>query len=343
MLGSLKSTTCPLTWIVTDGSVGAEAQGIAVAEAIGFPFSLKRVQARGVLRWIPRRLQLRLDPCRLLSFVVSNEPLGPPWPKVILSIGRRSVPIALALKRLSEPRAFAVHIQDPKVPAYYFDWIAAPSHDAFNGPNVLTTLGSMHSVTPERIAKARRGFAELIQTLPRPRVTVLLGGQSRAFSFTADDAARFGTSLARLARENGGSLLVTASRRTAPEAVAALSKTIAAVPNYVWNGKGENPYFALLGFADAIVVTEDSVNMVTEAAGTGKPVYVQQLRGRSRRNARFHALMQGAGVTRPFNGRLESWSYTPINDTEVVACVIRRALGLDRPDVEKPRIAEPES
>ena len=81
--------------------------------------------------------------------------------------------------------------------------------------------------------------------------------------------------------------------------------------------------------ADAIVVTEDSVNMVTEAAGTGKPVYVQRLKGRSNRLGRFHELMQERGATRPFAGKIESWSYVPINDTEVVAGVIRRALGLE--------------
>jgi uncharacterized protein len=102
------------------------------------------------------------------------------------------------------------------------------------------------------------------------------------------------------------------------------------VPHFVWNGTGDNPYFALLGLADAIVVTEDSVNMVTEAAGTGKPVYVQALQGRSARLARFHRLMRERGATRPFVGRLESWAYAPINDTELVAAPIRRALGLER-------------
>ena len=94
----------------------------------------------------------------------------------------------------------------------------------------------------------------------------------------------------------------------------------------MWDGTGDNPYFAFLALADAIVVTEDSVNMVTEAAGTGKPVYVQALPGRSARLARFHRLMQERGATRPFEGRLESWSYAPINDTEMVASAIRRAL-----------------
>jgi len=77
------------------------------------------------------------------------------------------------------------------------------------------------------------------------------------------------------------------------------------------------------------VATEDSVNMVTEAAGTGKPVYVQALKGRSRRLARFHAVMQERRATRPFEGRLETWSYAPINDTEVVTSAIRSALHIE--------------
>jgi hypothetical protein len=100
------------------------------------------------------------------------------------------------------------------------------------------------------------------------------------------------------------------------------------VPHLIWDGTGDNPYHAFLAHSDAIVVTEDSVNMVTEAAGTGKPVFVQSLSGNSRRLARFHALMREAGATRPFTGRLESWSYTPINDTERVARKVRQALGL---------------
>ncbi len=89
------------------------------------------------------------------------------------------------------------------------------------------------------------------------------------------------------------------------------------------------PISLILSLADAIVVTEDSVNMVTEAAGTGKPVYVQSLPGRSTRLSRFHALMRDRGATRPFEGHLESWSYAPINDTELVASAVRRALGLE--------------
>ena len=314
-------------WIVTDGSVGMEAQGIAVAEAVGLPHTLKRVRVNGGMRLIPARLQIYVPPTLLLGYVTSNEPLAPPWPRLLISIGRRSVPIALALKQVA--KAFALHIQNPKVPKHRFDLIAAPVHDGYTGDNVVNTFGAVHSVTAARLAGAARGFAASIDPLPRPRIAVLLGGESQAFGFPPELAASFGAKLAEAARDSGGSQLVTPSRRTSPEALRALAGTIAGVPNFVWDGNGENPYYAFLASADAIVVTEDSVNMVTEAAGTGKPVYVQRLKGSSNRLGRFHQLMQERGATRPFAGKIESWSYVPINDTEVVAGVIRRALGLE--------------
>jgi len=320
------------TWIVTDGSVGMEAQGIAVAEAVGFPYSLKRVRVTGAMRLVPARLQIYVPPRRLLRSVTSNEPLAPPWPRLIISIGRRSVPIALALKSVAKAsglRVFALHIQNPKVPKQRFDLIAAPLHDGYTGNNVINTFGAVHSVTPKRLAEAARSFAAKIEHLPRPRIAVLLGGDSAAFSFPPDLAASFGASLAEAARDRGGSLLVTPSRRTSPEALRALVAPIGSVPHFVWDGTGENPYFAFLATADAIVTTEDSVNMVTEAAGTGKPVYVQRLKGSSTRLGRFHELMRERGATRPFAGKIESWSYAPINDTELVAQAIRRALGLE--------------
>lgn len=315
------------TWIVTDGSVGMEAQGIAVAEAVGLPYSLKRVRVRGAMRLVPARLQISVAPERLLRSVTSNEPLAPPWPRLIISIGRRSVPIALALKSVA--KAFALHIQNPRVPKHRFDLIAAPIHDGYTGDNVVNTFGAVHSVSAQRLAGAGKNFAAKIATLPRPRIAVLLGGESQAFSFPPELAASFGATLAHAASNSGGSLLVTPSRRTSPGALRALTTTISTVPHFVWDGTGDNPYYAFLATADAIVVTEDSVNMVTEATGTGKPVYVQRLKGSSTRLGRFHELMRERGATRPFAGKIESWSYTPINDTELVAGVIRRALGLE--------------
>jgi mitochondrial fission protein ELM1 len=163
-------------------------------------------------------------------------------------------------------KAFVPHIQNPKVPRQRFDLIAAPLHDGYTGANVINTFGAVHSVTPKRPAEAAQSFAARIEPLPRPRIAVLLGGDSAAF-----------------------------------------------IP----------------ATADAIVTAEDSVNMVTKATGTGKPVYVQRLKGSSTRLGRFHELMRERGATRPFAGKIESWSYVPINDTELVAAAMRRSLGLE--------------
>lgn len=329
LIAASRKARAEKTWIVTDGSAGMEAQGIAVAEAVGLPFSLKRVRGQGPLHFVPAPLQLLVPPALLLRNVETNEPLEAPWPRLVISIGRRSGPIALAVKRLADPPAFAVHIQNPKVPARLFDLVAAPVHDHFAGANVIATFGAVHSVTPERLAEAGKSFVPRIDSLPHPRIAVLLGGESQAFSFPPDAAKGFGAKLAKLARDTGGSLLVTPSRRTHAGSLAALAGAIASVPHFVWDATGDNPYFAFLALADAIIATEDSVNMVTEAAGTGKPVYIQALAGRSTRIARFHALMRERGATRPFEGQLESWTYTPVNDTELVASAIRQGLGLE--------------
>ena len=325
-----KPARAETTWVITDGSVGMEAQGIAVAEAVGLQFTLKRVRPKGALRLVPTPLQILMPGKTLLRAVDTCDPLEPPWPRLVISIGRRSVPVALAIKRLSG--AYALHIQNPKVPAGLFDLVATPVHDNFQGPNVITTFGAVHGVTPERLAEAGKSFAPRIEALPHPRIAVLLGGKSGAFSFGPEVATEFGAKLANLARETGGSLLVTPSRRTNPDTLAALSSAIADAPHFVWDGAGDNPYFAFLSLADSIIATEDSVNMVTEAAGTGKPVYVQTLPGRSTRLSRFHELMRERGATRPFEGHLESWSYAPVNDTELVASAIRRALDLESKD-----------
>ena len=306
-----------------------EAQGIAVAEAVGLPYSLKRVRDKGGLRFVPARLQIYLRPARLLGTVASNEPLAPPWPHLIISIGRRSVPVALALKDVANP--YALHIQNPKVPKHRFDLIAAPIHDGYTGDNVVNTFGAVHSVTAERLAGAVTSFAARIDPLPRPRIAVLLGGESQAFSFPPELAASFGATLAEAARDSGGSLLVTPSRRTSPEALRALAATIAGVPRFVWDGAGENPYYAFLAGADAIVVTEKLRQHGHRGGRHRQAGLCPAAQGQFSAARPVSRIDAERGATRRFAGKIETWSYAPINDTELVASVIRRALGLDTP------------
>jgi len=319
------------TWVLTDGTIGMENQGLAVAEAVGLPVITKRVRRTGPWRHLPTGLQLAIPPAVRLQHVdPKGDSLVPPWPRLIVSVGRHSVALALAVRRLSNGQTFAVHIQNPKVPLRLFDLITAPLHDALTGENVVTTLGAPHRITAARLAAQGGAFERAIADLPHPRVTVLLGGNSKAFRFAADEANTLADDLVRLHLKTGCSFLVTPSRRTGDLVTGILRERLANLPAVVWDGADPNPYFGYLALADAVVATSDSVNMVTEAAGTGKPVYVYPLPGRSRRFARFHAEMERSGATRPFVRAeaegLASWRYTPINETARIAEAIRARL-----------------
>ena len=141
--------------------------------------------------------------------------------------------------------------------------------------------------------------------------------------------AEIADALAALLSENGGSLLLTPSRRTGERAITLLRARLGGFPGAIWDGGGDNPYFAYLALADALLVTADSVSMISEAAATGKPVHILDLDGGNAKFSRFHAAMRGAGITRPFSGRIESWSY-PIRDDTARAGAALRALVLTR-------------
>lgn len=293
-----------------------ENQSIAVAEALELPFEVKRIQTRLPWRWLP----MRLRPTRL-SIVHEDDrgKLIAPWPRFLISTGRHSVPIAQAIRQASLGRTFCIHIQDPKVPIHRFDLIAAPEHDGLEGENVVTTRGAPHRVTPERLdAEANASRAD-VESLPRPWVTLLVGGNSKAFRLSPEQTKKICRQIAQTINAVGGSIFVTPSRRTGAENEKIIQQELSGLPGRIWDGTGPNPYFAYLGLADTILVTEDSVNMVTEAAGTGKPVYTIAIQGHSKRFQTFHDSMRKSGITRPFESVLDSWTYDPVNDRQKIA------------------------
>jgi len=126
--------------------------------------------------------------------------------------------------------------------------------------------------------------------------------------------------------EGGAGLMITTSRRTGAEAEAILRTKLSGPNVEIWSGAGENPYFGYLGLADHILVTADSVSMITEASASGKPVQVLPLEGGSKKFERFHEAMRAAGITRPFDGSLQSWDYTPQDDTGAAGARIRQIM-----------------
>lgn len=305
----------PLTvWAVSDGRAGIEAQAVGLAEAIARKrparIVVKRVGWRGRtsrlpwwLVWLPRR------------WLTPESEITPPWPDLWVAAGRATLPLSIRLKKWSGGKTYVVQIQDPRVPAHMFDLVIPPKHDRLTGDNVVPITGSPHRVSQARLDAEYDKFKDVIEALPRPRVAVLLGGKSKAFDLSVERAAQMAHEIQLPLEQEGGSLLMTFSRRTPEPARALLTARLRDLPGIIWDGEGPNPYFAFLAAADYILVSEDSTNMATEAASTGKPVFILKMEGHSLKFRLFHEELERQGAARPYGGAFHGWTYEPVDET----------------------------
>lgn len=311
------------TWVVSDGHAGNVRQARALARALG-----AAVERELDLR--PGRLARWLAPRRWPG---AQGAFGPEFaralqapPALAIGCGRQA---ALATRLLRARGARAVQILDPRLHPRHWDLVIAPEHDGLHGDNVLTLLGSLHPVDDAWLAEARARFPAFAQ-LPSPRIALLIGGSSRHARF---GAAQLDVLLAlletALAREQG-SLLLTASRRTDPALLPALRALAARWPAVRWLGAddGENPYPGLLAYADRIVCTADSVNMVSEACATPAPVFVFDPGHVAGRPRRFLDALLARGRIRAMDAALAPFHAEPLRETARVAGEVQHRLGL---------------
>ena len=317
---ALASTSC---WVVTDGRAGIENQALGLAEAIARKTDLnvtkKVVEIDEPWRSIP--YQLWGDPFSRLSR--DQSLLRPPFPDIWIGCGRLSVPLTMALKQRA-PEVFTVQLQAPRAPAGKFDLIVPPHHDGLSGSNIVSTLGALHRVTDSKLEAEAKRVAPLVAELPTPRVAVLVGGVSKHGKIDDVRARRLVRRLNKL-QMSGVGLMITTSRRTPAYLAEQLERLRGLEGVFLWNACGsekvDNPYFGLLGLADHIIVTADSVNMATEAGYTGKPVHVYYWtkKGLDKKLATFHASLEECGVARQYRGKLPHWSYKRLDETSRLA------------------------
>src|ERR1700720_3738701 len=289
----------PIAWVLHDGKAGMASQALGLAEATGFPFIEKRLAIR--FPWACLPPQLWFMPLRAAGGSAAS--LVPPWPDLVIGCGRNTAMPALAIRRASGGRTLAAQIQDPGVGRSEVNLLGVPEHHRLRGPRVIVTRGAVHRVTRARLAAERARFPALAM-LPRPILSVLIGGANKAYRLTLRRLGEIADAVAGVLRAQGGSALVTTSRRTGAAGIGLLRGRLENLPAAIWDGGGENPYFAYLALADAFMVTADSVSMISEAAATGNPVHILDLDGGNAKFARFHVAMQAAGITRPFSARI---------------------------------------
>lgn len=302
--------------IVCESYAGLHSQLLGLAEAAGLAPVLHSFERRLPWRWLPTRLWP--DPLRAAG-------LADPGDAVVLSGGSAGARVGAALRRPGRP---VVQVQNPRRDPQHFDLLVVNRHDGLTGPNVIVTRTALHRVTPARLAHARAEWAPRLAHLPRPLLAVLVGGDNGRFRLDDATARQLAAQLATLLRGGVAGVALTPSRRTSPTVKRILADALEPLGGWVWDGTGDNPYYGLLALADAIVVTEDSVSMVSEACATAAPVLLASLPGRSRHIGLFNRLMIADGRVRPFAGRLELWPVEPIDDTQAAGDAVRRRLGL---------------
>ncbi len=301
--------------IIAEDLAGMRSQALGLAGAAGLSPRFLPLRPRPPWSWMSARLWPA--PLRATGLAAPPEPL-------VIGCGGKPAPLLAVLRRRGR---LTVQIQHPRLDPRRFDQVVVTRHDALLGPNVIVTRTALHQVTQARLAGARADWAARLAHLPRPLVAVLVGGSNGRFRLEAAEGAALAAQLAGMMREDRVGLAVTPSRRTAPAVQRALHAALAPLGAEVWDGVGENPYFGLLACADAIVVTADSVSMVSEAVATAAPVLLAELPGRSRRIAAFLDGLRADGRVRRFAGRFETWPTAPLDDTAEAADTLRRRLG----------------
>lgn len=308
------------TWAVSDGHAGNRRQAAALADAVGEPAFDCELAPRAPWRWLAPRLLPGAARAFGDAFAAARTPA------LAIGCGRQA---ALATRLLRARGAKAIQILDPRLDPALWDFVVVPEHDGLRGANVITLLGGLNPVDDAWLAQARGRFAAFAE-LPQPRTAVLLGGSSAHARFDRNAfevlAARLEAALAR----DGGSVLVTTSRRTDPKVIAALRHRYVETPGVVWCGEedGENPYPGLLAWADRIVCSPDSVNMVSEACATRVPVHVfDPVRVRGRPRVFLDALF-ARGRIRAMDGALLPFDVEPLRETARVAAILRERLPL---------------
>lgn len=334
----------PRVWVLLGEGAGGNAQMIALAEALGWPYETRQL-SWNVLNHLPNPL------LGAHAFTLDRQAdcLAPPWPDLVIAASRRSAPIARWINKRAGGRTRLVHLLHTQMPLHHFDLVVTQAQ--FRVPaaaNVQRNTLPLNVIDSERAAAAAARWEPTLAHLPRPWIAVLVGGNSSSYELDAATATRLGREASAAARAVGGSVLLTTSRRTPDAAADALIEAID-VPAEIhrWRADStDNPYPAFLALADRFIVTGDSASLPAEAAATGRPVRLfewpakRPVREPTRLLAGLHRRLVYAGWHKPrrdfaaFHAGLRAADLvdteapaTPPDDMAATVARIRRLMG----------------
>ena len=304
--------------LLTEGLHGMISQTEGLAKALDFDYIHEKIELNSFWKLIPTSF----TPVK--KFVFKNQ-IEQDF-DVIISCGRKSIIPSLFLKKKSKKKIINIHIQNPKIALKHFDFVVCPEHDNLEGPNVLSTKGAIHYLTHEEINNSKD---YLLNKLERDKdvITLILGGPNKYYNYSDENMISIFSRINRMLKEHNLQLVVIPSNRT-PKKTIELSKEYFTDNRTVIDVVDKSAYLSSLALSKYLVVTCDSTSMISEAALTGKPVYVAMIPAlrNDKRFQRFRSLFEKLNIIKILENKLETWNYEKINEADRIALEIKRKI-----------------
>jgi len=291
-----------------------------MAKALNTEFDHKIVRLNFLWNFVPPRL----TPISETILKDKNYLIGDKIPDLIISCGRKSVIPSILLKKKNK-KIFSIHIQDPKVNFNNFDIIIAPEHDNLVGDNIISSKGAVHYITQLEIERAKPYLKDKIKS--QKIVSLILGGPNKYYSFSNEELIGVFKKIKIDFISAGYKAIIIPSLRT-PKRIIDLAINEFDSGNFVANSVDKQAYLSALALATCVVVTCDSTSMISEAATSGKPIYVAHMRSKKNnyRFKKFFQLFKEMGIIRDLGEKVQSWTYNKLSEAERIAAIINNKL-----------------
>ena len=307
----------PKALLLTEGMHGMISQTEGMAKALNTEYTHKIIRLSFPWNLIPPKFTpISEIILKDRIYLIESE-----TPNLIISCGRKSVIPSILLKK-KNPKIFTIHIQDPKVSFKNFDAIIAPEHDSLKGDNVYSSKGAIHYITDVEISKAKNYLKDKVKG--QKIVSLILGGPNKYYSFDEDQLKEVFDKIKSNFISNDYKVIVIPSIRTPKASIDLAFKEFDGF-GYVVSSVDKQAYLSAFALANNVVVTCDSTSMISEAAASGKPIYVAHMKAKKNnyRFKRFFDLFKEIGITRDLGEKLESWTYNKHNEAERIATIIK--------------------
>jgi len=306
--------------LLTQGMHGMISQVEGIAKALNTEYSHKIVRLRFPWNFIPPKFTPISEIILKDKIYITEDQM----PDLIISCGRKSVIPSIILKKKNS-EIFNIHIQDPKVNFKNFDAIVAPEHDGLKGDNIYNSKGAIHYITESEISKAKPYLLDKIKS--NKVVSLILGGPNKYYKFDRDQLIKIFNLVKSEFASKGYKIIVIPSMRTPKESIEIAIKEMGKY-GYVENIVDKQAYLSAYGLADYVIVTCDSVSMISEAAISGKPIFVAHMKAKKNnyRFKRFYELFKTMGIIRDLGERVEHWTYQKYNEAERIATRLKNKI-----------------